>query len=129
MTASKKADCPFCDVAPERLLGANAHAVAVFDAYPVSPGHTLVVARRHLASFFDLTPSEVSALHELLFEMQLRLQATHAPQGYNVGVNVGTVAGQTIMHVHLHLIPRYLDDVPDPVGGIRNVIPGRGRYA
>jgi diadenosine tetraphosphate (Ap4A) HIT family hydrolase len=103
-------------------------AVAVLDAYPVSPGHALIVARRHVPSYFDLSPVEVSALHELLAQVQVWIETKHRPHGYTVGVNVGPAAGQTVMHVHLHLIPRYSGDVQDPVGGVRNIIPGRGRY-
>jgi len=104
------------------------YAIAVLDAYPVSPGHSLVVLRRHVANFFDLDPAEVAAMLELLGRVRCRVEASYAPQGYNIGVNVGQVAGQTVPHVHVHLIPRYADDVADPTGGVRNVIPGRGRY-
>jgi diadenosine tetraphosphate (Ap4A) HIT family hydrolase len=128
MNASEPADCPFCHLPAERILAANEHALAAQDSYPVSPGHTLIVSRRHVASFFDLTPSEAIALQELLFEMHRRLEAGRAPQGYNIGVNVGEATGQTVLHVHMHLIPRYSQDVADPAGGVRNVIPGRGRY-
>jgi diadenosine tetraphosphate (Ap4A) HIT family hydrolase len=128
MSESPRPDCPFCHLPMERLLVANQHAVAILDAYPVSPGHTLIVSRRHVANYFDLTTEEAASLHELLGEMHARLQTARSAEGYNVGINVGEVAGQTIMHVHLHLIPRYRGDVDDPVGGIRNVIPGGGRY-
>ncbi|MCI0461580.1 MAG: HIT family protein [Gemmataceae bacterium] len=128
MSASGRVDCPFCHLPAERILAANEHAVALLDAYPVSPGHTLIVSRRHVASYFDLTAEEARGLHELLCQMHARLQAAGSAEGYNVGINVGKAAGQTILHVHLHLIPRYPGDVEDPVGGVRNVIPGRGRY-
>jgi diadenosine tetraphosphate (Ap4A) HIT family hydrolase len=122
------ADCPFCTLPVERILAANVDAMAVPDAFPVSPGHTLIVPRRHVADFFDLTSAEVSAVHELLLQVRQQLMTCHAPQGYNVGINVGRVAGQTIMHAHVHLIPRYPGDVANPIGGIRNIIPGRGGY-
>src|SRR5579885_1602497 len=128
MSGSEIHDCPFCHLPAGRILAANESAVAVRDKFPVSRGHTLILARRHVASFFDLTPSELASIHELLFQMRLRLQKTHAPQGYNVGVNIGTAAGQTISHAHIHLIPRYVGDVAVPEGGIRNVIPGKGKY-
>lgn len=121
-------DCPFCCLPAERILAANAHAVALFDAYPVTPGHTLIVSRRHVADYFGLAPEEADSLHSLLRAMHGRLAATYSAGGYNVGVNVGKAAGQTVSHVHLHLIPRYCGDVMDPTGGVRNVIPGRGRY-
>jgi diadenosine tetraphosphate (Ap4A) HIT family hydrolase len=128
MSDSGPSDCPFCRLPPERVLDGNAHALAVADAFPVCRGHTLIVLRRHTASFFDLTVEEVAAAYDLLRRMKERLGSTLGPGGYNVGVNVGEVAGQTIGHVHVHLIPRYPSDVEDPVGGVRNLIPGRGRY-
>lgn len=109
-------------------MAANEHAFALADAYPVSPGHTLIVSRRHVASYFDLTTEEAHGLNELLRWMHARLQATGSAQGYNIGVNVGETAGQTIMHVHVHLIPRHAGDVSRPEGGVRNVIPGKGPY-
>ncbi len=121
-------NCPFCRLPAERILDSNEHAVAIADAFGVSPGHTLVIPRRHVTGYFDLAPAEVVAVHDLLCRARERLDAALRPDGYNVGVNVGATAGQTIAHVHVHLIPRYPGDVADPVGGVRNVIPGRGRY-
>jgi diadenosine tetraphosphate (Ap4A) HIT family hydrolase len=122
-----RTDCPFCDIPADRVLAANEYAVGVLDAYPVSPGHCLVVTRRHVAGFFDLKPPELAAMVELLGHIRCRIEATHAPQGYDIGVNVGVAAGQTVPHAHMHLIPRYAGDVVEPIGGVRNVIPGRGR--
>lgn len=90
--------------------------------------HTLIIPRRHVTSFFELTEDEVAAVHELLCRMKDHLDNNHKPGGYNIGINVGTVAGQTVPHVHVHLIPRYADDVANPVGGVRNIIPGQGSY-
>jgi diadenosine tetraphosphate (Ap4A) HIT family hydrolase len=129
MSESQPADCPFCHLPAGRILAANAVAVAIRDAYPVVPGHTLIVSRRHVADFFDLTPEEFAGLLELLGEVKRQLDAEQAPEGYNVGVNVGRAAGQTVLHVHVHLIPRRQGDVQDPVGGVRNVIPGRGAWS
>jgi diadenosine tetraphosphate (Ap4A) HIT family hydrolase len=129
MSDSSPSDCPFCRLPPERVLAENANALAVADAYPVSRGHTLIILRRHVGSFFDLTTEEVTAVYELLQAMQAYLGSTVRPDGYNIGVNVGEAAGQTIGHVHVHLIPRYHRDVADPQGGVRHVIPGKGRYA
>jgi diadenosine tetraphosphate (Ap4A) HIT family hydrolase len=128
MNDSPEPECPFCEIPANRVLAANDHAIAVLDAYPVSPGHSLVVARRHVVGFFDLDVSEAAGMLELLRHVRSHLEETHAPQGYNVGINVGVVAGQTIPHVHIHLIPRYSRDVVDPTGGVRNIIPGHGRY-
>jgi diadenosine tetraphosphate (Ap4A) HIT family hydrolase len=128
MPDSRPTDCPFCCLPAERILAGNAQAVAIADAFPVSAGHSLIIPHRHLTRFFDLTEEEVTAVHALLRRMKDHLDETRNPAGYNVGINVGTAAGQTVAHVHVHLIPRYLGDVTDPVGGVRNIIPGRGWY-
>ena len=128
MSESRPIECPFCCLPVERILDSNADALAVADAFPVSAGHTLIIARRHVGGFFELTTAEVVALYELLCRMKNRIESTLAPGGYNIGVNVGTTAGQTIHHVHIHLIPRYPGDVVHPIGGVRNIIPGRGNY-
>jgi diadenosine tetraphosphate (Ap4A) HIT family hydrolase len=129
MSASAPTDCPFCHLPEERIIERNAHAFVVDDAFPVSPGHSLVILRRHAASFFDLTAEELAAMHDLLCRLEHRLGSTLRPHGYNIGVNVGEAAGQTVMHLHVHLIPRFAGDVVDPRGGVRNVIPGMGPYA
>ena len=103
-------------------------AYSARDSYAVSPGHTLVVPRRHVASFFDLTPEEVNACMGLITEERSLLDAEFKPDGYNIGVNVGPAAGQSIFHVHIHVIPRYQGDVENPQGGVRHVIPKKGHY-
>lgn len=128
MSDFRPSKCPFCYLPTERILEANAYALAIADAFPVTAGHTLVIPRRHVTSFFDLTDEEVKAVYELLRRMKHLLDDNLTPGGYNIGVNVGMVAGQTVEHVHFHLIPRYAGDVTDPTGGVRNVIPGKGRY-
>jgi diadenosine tetraphosphate (Ap4A) HIT family hydrolase len=128
MSDSRASDCPFCALFPERIIDSNDHALAVADAFPVSPGHMLIISRRHVPDFFDLTDAEVLAMIALLRAMQSRLQVAVHPDGFNFGVNIGAAAGQTIFHVHIHLIPRFAGDVARPEGGIRNVIPGRGFY-
>jgi diadenosine tetraphosphate (Ap4A) HIT family hydrolase len=128
MSDFRPTDCPFCWLPPDRILEANNQALAVADAFPISAGHTLVIPRRHVSGFFELTEEEVIAVYELLGRMKDRLDETLKPGGYNIGANVGPVSGQTIGHVHVHLIPRYAGDVAEPVGGVRNIIPGRGRY-
>src|SRR3954465_10291304 len=115
MSESRPTDCPFCRLPAERGLDSNAHARAVADAFPVSAGHSLILPRRHIADFFELTAAEVAAVHELLLRARDRLDRSLSPAGYNIGVNVGATAGQTIFHVHVHLIPRYPGDVTDPV--------------
>ncbi len=120
--------CPFCNAAADRFVAANEHAVAIEDNYPVNPGHTLVVTKRHVATFFDASKEERLALWRLVDEVKQQIDEEHRPSGYNVGFNVGAVAGQTVMHVHVHVIPRYQGDVDDPTGGVRLVIPERGNY-
>ena len=103
---------------------ANTLAFATRDATPVSPGHTLVIPHRHCTNFFDLTHEEMAACFTLICEIRSQMdRGPEPPDAYNVGVNAGVVAGQSIPHVHLHVIPRYRGDVPDPRGGVRNVIP------
>ncbi len=106
----------------------NAQAFAIRDPYPVSPGHTLVITRRLVPTWFDATPDEQAALLDLVRDVKAALDRSHAPDGYNVGLNAGAAAGQTVMHVHVHVIPRYTGDMPDPRGGVRGVIPGKQKY-
>ena len=120
--------CPFCEPDPSRIIFDSGLVFGVWDAFAVSNGHALVVTRRHVASWFDATPSEQAALTGGIATAREAVQRTHAPAGFNIGINVGEAAGQTIPHLHVHVIPRYLGDVPDPRGGVRHVIPGRGNY-
>jgi len=123
------ASCPLCTRAEgSELLASNDLAVAFLDAFPLNPGHALLVPRRHAGDLFALTPEEQSALWGLLPRVKAVLDREHAPAGYNVGVNVGAAAGQTVEHVHVHLVPRYAGDVPDPRGGVRWIIPARAAY-
>lgn len=100
----------------------NELAYARFDSNSLAPGHVIVVPRRHVADFFDMTDAEQAAVLSLLNEARRRIQEQHSPDGYNIGANIGSAAGQARMHVHVHLIPRYAGDVPDPRGGIRCVL-------
>ncbi len=98
------------------------------DRFPVSVGHSLIIPKRHVASLFELTAVEFSALHELLHTTREQLDAAYQPAGYNVGVNVGAAAGQTVFHLHVHVIPRYAGDCADPRGGVRWVLPSTAVY-
>lgn len=120
--------CPFCSLPPTRIVRANDLALVVRDAYPVAPGHTLIIPRRHAGSFFELRDAEQQAMLDLLRLAQAELQDEFAPDGYTVGINDGAAAGQTVPHVHLHLIPRRHGDVEDARGGIRWVVPAKARY-
>lgn len=119
--------CLFCKD-PRGVSLEHKLAYSARDTYAVSPGHTLVIPRRHVASFFDLTSEEINACMELITEERMRLDKEFKPDGYNIGVNVGAAAGQSIFHVHIHVIPRYQGDVENPQGGVRHVIPKKGHY-
>lgn len=121
--------CLFCYPDTNReLIVESATAFAIYDKFPVSPGHALVIPKRHCANYFDLTFKEQSACWYMLNNVKSCVEKKHSPKGYNVGVNISATAGQTIPHAHIHLIPRYSNDVPNPRGGIRNIIPGMGDY-
>ena len=130
-TPEKKRDpnnpCLFCKD-PRGVSLQHELAYSARDTYPTSPGHTLVIPRRHVASFFELTPEEVSACMGLIQQEKKLLDAEFQPDGYNIGVNVGPAAGQSILHVHIHIIPRYKGDVENPQGGVRHVIPNKAHY-
>jgi diadenosine tetraphosphate (Ap4A) HIT family hydrolase len=122
------AQCPFCSPVPEEIVLRNPLCYARYDRYPVSKGHVLIVPFRHVSNFFELSQDERKAALELVWEANAKLCSDFHPDGYNVGVNVGSAAGQTVMHVHIHLIPRYQGDVPDPRGGVRFVVPQKAKY-
>lgn len=126
--SSHPEDCPFCQVAAARVVAESPLTLTLRDAFPVSPGHTLVVPKRHFADLFDATPDEITEIWQALREAAEELAAQHHPSGFNLGVNVGEAAGQTIMHLHVHLIPRYNGDQPDPRGGIRRIFPDLADY-
>lgn len=120
--------CPFCDLHTQDILHSSTHLVAFRDRYPISPGHTLIVPRSHVASYFDLSEDEKSQILTLLEVVKAGVEEVFTPSGYNVGWNEGSVAGQTVFHFHLHVIPRYEGDVEDPRGGVRWVIPEKANY-
>ena len=119
--------CIFCE--PEReILAQNARAIAVFDSFPVSPGHALVLPRRHVATIWELDPDEYSDCFNLVRELHSVIETRFSPDGFNVGANCGAAAGQSVWHAHIHVIPRYKGDVPNPRGGVRGVIPYKASY-
>jgi diadenosine tetraphosphate (Ap4A) HIT family hydrolase len=122
------ASCPFCAFPPERVLLRNSSAIAFRDAHPISPGHALEVPVRHAVSLFDRTSEERATMFDLLEVAKQQLHSEFSPSGYNIGINDGAAAGQTVGHLHIHLIPRYPGDRPDPRGGIRWVIPEKADY-
>lgn len=120
--------CPFCSLNEEDLIFENDLLSVIRDGYPVTEGHLLIIPKRHVASFFDLERDEKEALLDAIETMKAMLDERHAPDGYNIGVNVGRAAGQTVDHVHIHLVPRYASDMDDPRGGVRGVIPDKQKY-
>jgi diadenosine tetraphosphate (Ap4A) HIT family hydrolase len=118
--------CPFCErLVAGPLVAETPLAVALLDKFPVSRGHTLVICRRHEPDFFQLDHDEQAAVWRLVADVRQRLFAELSPAGFNVGLNAGAAAGQTVAHAHVHVIPRYDGDVDDPRGGVRAVIPDR----
>jgi diadenosine tetraphosphate (Ap4A) HIT family hydrolase len=120
--------CPFCNYDPERIWLQNEVGIAILDAFRVTDGHVLVIPRKHVECLFDLTLAEQAALWRFVGEVRGYLSQELQPNGFNIGLNDGKAAGQTVMHAHIHIIPRRFDDDPDPRGGIRRVIPKKARY-
>lgn len=127
----KQADCPFCTISAHgKVLQENNLAIVVQDKFPVTDGHVLIIPKRHTPDYFDLGTAELRACQQLLSEARLvLLQQDRAILGFNVGINSGSAAGQTVMHTHIHLIPRRSGDTANPRGGVRSVIPGKADYA
>ncbi len=140
-------DCPFCNLPDDRIVASNDLALAICDNFPVSPGHMLFIPRRHIANWFDATEQEQIAIFKLINQLVgprskvegpkpaigpatagKRHKQDKQPDAYNIGINIGPAAGQTVMHLHVHLIPRYEGDTDDPRGGVRWVLPGKAKY-
>ena len=120
--------CQFCSLPQSRVIDSSPLGLVIRDAFPISPGHTLIIPRRHVGSFFDLESDERAELLALLCQAKVVADKEFSPQGYNIGINDGAAAGQTVPHLHLHLIPRFEGDLPDPRGGVRWVIPEKAKY-
>ncbi|NLD50961.1 MAG: HIT family protein [Clostridiaceae bacterium] len=118
--------CIFCE--REDIVLENRLAWAKYDIYPVSTGHILIISKRHIPDFFSTTPEERQAMSQLLDEAKELLDQEYHPDGYNIGINCGEYAGQTVMHLHIHLIPRYRGDMENPKGGVRGVVPEKRGY-
>lgn len=121
-------NCIFCDLPKEKIIVENELARAFYDEFPVSKGHILIIPKRHIANFFELEQKELNDINSLILECKKIIDNKYAPDGYNIGVNVGKHAGQSVFHVHVHLIPRYKGDVANPKGGVRGVIPEKQNY-
>ena len=124
-----KNDCLFCVIRPNELLSENESCYASKDAHPVTSQHTLIIPKRHVVDYFDLTELELVGIHQMLIAMRSRIKNDDLTvKGFNIGVNAGKTAGQSIPHVHIHLIPRRQGDVENPQGGVRGVIPDKQKY-
>ena len=132
-----KARCCFCNLDESTVILSNDHAIAIPDGFPVTPGHSLIVTRRHISSFFEANREEQTAMLDLLAEMKQLLRTPHfacnmgsraVPDGFNIGINDGQAAGQTVMHLHIHMIPRYDGDTENPRGGVRWIMPVNAPY-
>ncbi len=120
--------CPFCSIEPGKIIADDGLTFTIRDTLPVSSGHTLILPKRHIASIFDATKEEVAALWAALSQARTQLLEEFSPDGFNIGINDGLAAGQTILHLHIHVIPRYTGDMPDPRGGIRWIFPEKAKY-
>jgi diadenosine tetraphosphate (Ap4A) HIT family hydrolase len=120
--------CPFCSLPRDRIVLEGEAALAFRDSFPVSLGHTLIVPKRHVSSFFEVTSAERADLMSVLTEARNDLDSQFHPAGYNIGINDRPAAGQTVPHLHIHLIPRYEGDCDDPRGGVRWVLPDKAAY-
>ena len=122
--------CIFCEIATtDRVIDQTDHTFVIRDAFPVTEGHTLIIPKRHVADYFDLNPNEKSDIQELLQKHKAMIEVNdESVDGFNIGINVGATAGQTVFHVHVHLIPRRIGDVENPKGGVRGVIPAKQKY-
>ena len=128
MTFSES-DCPFCNISNDRILRQSENCFTIYDGYPVTPLHTLIITKRHIETYFDLSVNErADVATHLERERQLIISADSSVTGFNIGMNCGVDAGQTVMHCHIHLIPRRTGDLSDPRGGVRGVIPQKRIY-
>jgi diadenosine tetraphosphate (Ap4A) HIT family hydrolase len=121
-------NCPFCALDPGRIISETELTVTIRDGFPISPGHTLVISKRHVASFFEVTETERNELMIALDAAKQKLDHERSPDSYNIGINNGPTAGQTVPHLHIHLIPRFNGDCDDPRGGVRWIFPDKADY-
>ena len=121
-------DCPFCTLPDDRIIDSNEMGFVIRDGFPISPGHTLIIPKRHVGSFFEISLEERDDLLDLLDQAQKVLDTELNPDGFNIGINDGPSAGQTVPHLHIHLSPRFKWDQGDPRGGVRWIIPEKAKY-
>lgn len=125
-------NCPFCNIEKlvdkDRIVYQDSTWIAIYDNYPVSKGHVLLIPKRHIETFFNLNMIEFGSLGVTIGIIKMILDKKFHPDGYNIGANCGEAAGQTVMHCHIHIIPRYSGDMENPRGGVRGVIPEKQKY-
>lgn len=122
--------CIFCDISKQtdNIIHENEYVFSIYDQYPVTLGHCLIITKRHVVEYFDLSIEEKKAIDQEIMYLKRYLDGKYKPDGYNIGINNGIAAGQTIFHLHTHVIPRYKGDMIDPKGGVRGVIPNKQKY-
>ena len=120
--------CPFCSSLESRVFLENDLALAILDGFPISEGHSLIIPKRHVSSIFEIQKNELLGLFNLLTDVKNKLTEQFNPDGFNIGINDNEAAGQTINHLHIHLIPRYKGDQADPRGGVRWIFPDKAKY-
>lgn len=128
MKTGDKLDCIFCNIDKERIIIENEGAFAIYDGFPVSKGHVLIIPKKHIKDYFEADLQTKEQLWKLIDECKTIVDKKYSPNGYNIGINCGGAAGQTVMHLHIHLIPRYNGDIENPRGGVRGVIPDKRIY-
>lgn len=128
MECDASTECPFCHPVKARVITRHSHFFVYQDGFPVSPGHALVIPFRHVGTLAELSAEEQAALFPAVLDAQRRLDERHRPDGYNIAINQGAAGGQTVPHLHVHVIPRYHGDRPDPRGGVRWIFPDKADY-
>lgn len=124
----KTRNCIFCNIEKERIILSNKGFYIIKDNFPVSPGHLLIITQEHQENYFELSDQQKSELNNMILKAKEIVESEFNPDGYNIGMNCGLSAGQTVMHFHCHLIPRYTGDMKNPRGGVRHCIEGKGNY-
>lgn len=123
-----KLNCIFCNIEKDRIVTENETAYAIYDGFPVNKGHMLIIPKKHIKDYFETSEQDKTGLWKLVDECKEIVDKKFNPDGYNIGINCGQAAGQTVMHLHIHLIPRYIGDIENPRGGVRGVIPDKRIY-
>lgn len=118
----------FFEIPPDRHIGQTAHFFLIYDGFPVSPGHILIISKALRTDYFELSDDEKSDLDAAILLAKKLIEENHNPDGFNIGMNCGESAGQTVFHFHCHVMPRYIGDMDDPRGGVRHCVDGKGKY-